>query len=223
MERIRTKALWAVIVLALLVVPLALARESVVVAPGDPVRAVGAPGHLRLLPAAAQHPAQLPAGGADAVPARGHGSRAAPVPGGERHRRPAVRPGHPVGDLRACQERGGQEAVRHRARRVRRRLQLAEPLDRPAPDGGGPGERPPGRDRRRAVHPALRRIGAEHLRDELRRPGTGGGARDEPGGQGRRVRPRHRRGRSLEVPQGGRRRPDLADRHRLLRVPGQQR
>ena len=60
-ERIRTKALWAVIVLALLVVPLAVAGQPLVVAAGDPLRAARAAGHLRLLPAAAQHPAQLPA------------------------------------------------------------------------------------------------------------------------------------------------------------------
>ena len=53
--------------------------------------------------------------------------------------------------------------------------------------------------------------------------GRGRGPGDEPGRPGRRVRPRHRRGRALEVPQGGRRRPDLADRHRLLRLPRRQR
>ena len=37
--------------------------------------------------------------------------------------------------------------------------------------------------------------------------------------QDRRLRPRHRRGRHLPLPPRGRRRPDLADRHRLLRLP----
>ena len=37
------------------------------------------------------------------------------------------------------------------------------------------------------------------------------------------LRPRHGRGWPVEVPQGGRRRPDLADRHRLLRLPRRQR
>ena len=61
-ERIRTKALWAVIVLALLVIPLALLVSpwwwllEILFVP------LVAAGHLRLLPAAAQHPAQLPAG-----------------------------------------------------------------------------------------------------------------------------------------------------------------
>ena len=79
--------------------------QPVVVAPGDPVRAAGAAGDLRLLPAQAQHPAQLPARRPDAVPAGGHGARAAPVPRGERHRRPTLRPRHPLGDLPAGQER----------------------------------------------------------------------------------------------------------------------
>ena len=192
-------------------------------AAGDPVRAAGAARDLRLLPAAAQHPAQLPARGPDAVPARGHGAGAAPVPRGERHRRAAVRPRHPLGDLRAREERRRQEAVRHRARRVRRRLQLAEPLDRAAPDGGRPRGRPAGHRRRRAVHAAVLRVGAQHLGDELRRAGRGRGAGDEPGREGGRLRPRHRRGRAVALPQGGRGRPDLADRHRLLRLPRRER
>ncbi len=53
--------------------------------------------------------------------------------------------------------------------------------------------------------------------------GAGRGPGHEPGRQGRRLRPRHRRGRPVEVPQGGRWRPDLADRHRLLRLPRRQR
>ena len=73
-----------------------------------------------------------------------------------------------------------------------------------------------------AVHPALLVVGAEHLRDELRRPRRGRRPGDEPRRQGGRLRPRHRRGRDVEVPHGGRRRPDLADRHRLLRLPRRQ-
>ena len=60
-ERIRTKALWAVIVLALLVIPLAVLVSPWWWLAGDPLRPARAAGHLRLLPAAAQHPAQLPA------------------------------------------------------------------------------------------------------------------------------------------------------------------
>ncbi len=39
------------------------------------------------------------------------------------------------------------------------------------------------------------------------------------GAQARRLRARHRRGRDLALPPRARRRPDLADRHRLLRLP----
>ena len=104
-ESIRTKALWAVIVLALLVVPLA-----VVVSPWwwlleilfVPLVLLGIydyfqPRHsiLRNYPLAGRMRFLL----------EGMGPGAAPVPRGERHRRPPVRPGHPIGDLRAGQER----------------------------------------------------------------------------------------------------------------------
>ena len=112
-ESIRTKALWAVIVLALLVIPLA-----VLVARGGGcwryLRPPRAARHLRLLQPRHSILRNYPLAGL-AVPARGHGSGAAPVPRRERHRRPPVRPRHPLAHLRARQGRPRQEAVRHRA------------------------------------------------------------------------------------------------------------
>ena len=89
MERIRTKVLWTVIVLALLVIPLA-----VLVSPWwwlleilfVPLVLLGIYDYFQ---PRAQHPAQLPARRPDALPARGDGSGAAPVPRRGQHRRPA--------------------------------------------------------------------------------------------------------------------------------------
>ena len=74
-------------------------------------------------------------------------------------------------------------------------------------------------DRRRAVHPALLGVGAEHLRDELRRPGQAAVRAMNQGAKAGGFAHDTGEGGLSQLPQGGRRRPDLADRHRLLRLP----
>ena len=49
----------------------------------------------------------------------------------------------------------------------------------PRPMAADPEQRPAGHGRRRAVHPAVLGVGAEHLGDELRRARAGRGARHE--------------------------------------------
>ena len=88
---------------------------------------------------------------------------------------------------------------------------------RPVADDPVPG--PADHGRRRAVPAAVLALGPEHLGDELRRAGRQRRARDEHRRQEGQLRPRHGRGRHLPLPPRWRRRPDLADRHRLLRVP----
>ena len=115
----------------------------------------------------------------------------------------------------------GQEAVRHRARRVRERLHVDGPLDR-APTRWPP---IPVADLRvtvggAAVHPAVLAVGAQHLGHELRCPRRRQAVRAmNTRRQDGQLRPLHRRGRPLQVPPRERRRPRLADRHRLLRLP----
>ena len=121
-ERIRTKVLWAVIVLALLVVPLAVfvspwwwLLEILFV----PLVLLGIydyfqPQHsiLRNYPLAGRMRFLLEGMGPELHQY---------LVENDTDGRP-VRPGHPLGDLPARQERRRQEAVRHRARRLRRRL-----------------------------------------------------------------------------------------------------
>ena len=180
-ERIRTKALWAVIVLALLVVPLALLvspwwwlLEIVFV----PLVLLGIYDYFQQRHSILRN---YPLAGRMRFLLEGMGPELHQyLVENDTDGRPFDRDTRSV-IYAAREERRRQEAVRHRARRVRRRLQLAEPLHRPAADGRRPRGGPARHRRRRAVRPALLGVGAEHLRDELRRPGPGRGPGDEPG------------------------------------------
>ena len=107
-----------------------------------------------------------------------------------------------------------------RARHVRRGLHVDDALGGAPPDAGGP-RRHAARSRSevRQCEQPYSLLGAEHLGDELRRARSCGSASDEHRSQAGPFRPRHGRGRALEVPPRERWRPDLADRYWLLRLP----
>ncbi len=191
-ERIRTKALWAVIVLALLVIPLA-----VLVSPWwwlleilfVPLVLLGIYDYFQLRHSILRN---YPLAGRMRFLLEGMGP--------ELHQYLVENDtdGRPF-------DRDTRSVIYQRAKNVADKkpfgtehdvyaagLQLAEPLHLPAADGRRPGGRPAGDHRRPAVHAALLGLGAQHLRDELRRPRGGRGPGHEPGSQGRRLRPRHR-------------------------------
>ena len=221
MEKIGKNVLWSALPAPVVVLVLGDRVQLVVAAARDPLlparRSLGFWDHR---PAAPQHPAQLPDRGPPAVHARGHGARAPPVPRRERHGRPAVQPRHALDHLssarRASRTRSRSapsrtstpRATRTSSTRSPRALWPRTPCSDLRITVGGP-----------AVHAAVLALGPEHLGDELRRARRERRARDEHRRQDGQLRARHRRGRHLALPPRRRRRPDLADRHGLLRLP----
>ncbi len=165
------------------------------------------------------HPAQLPRAGAHALPAGGHPARAAAVLHRAQLGRPAFRPRHPQLDLPAREGRQDRAAVRDRARRRRAGLRVPRALHGARADR----ERAPARAHRRTpLCQALRHGADERLGDELRCAVRQRARGAQPWRGDGRVRPRHRRGRALEVPPPGRG-PRVGDRQRLLRRPHRRR
>ena len=118
-------------------------------------------------------------------------------------------------DLRAGQGHPRRAGVRHRARRQRGRLRVRS-CTRP--------RRWTRRSSRRACASAARTARSPYDMALLNVSAMSFGAlvgqrdpRAQRGRGGRRLRPRHRRGRPDRLPPRGRRRPDLGDRQRLLR------
>ena len=182
---------------------------------GDPARAASPPPASTTSSSAGTRPAQLPAARAHAVPARGDPPRAAAVLHRAQLRRAPVRPRHPHLDLRAREGRS----------RTSRRSAPSATSPRPATSGCctrrrplDPPNEPPrvrvgGPDCTQPYDMALLNVSAMSFGALSANALRALNARRA----GRRLRPRHRRGRPDEVPPRGRRRRHLGDRQRLLR------
>ena len=171
---------------------------------------------------AAQHHPQLPDRRAPALHPRGHGAGAPSVPGGEQHRR------------------------RARSTAISARSSTSGPRASPTPSRSAPSRTSTPRATRssstRSPRARWRRIPCATCASRSAEPhckqpyslsvlnisamsfgALGGNAvlAMNTGAKTRQLRPRHRRGRHLPLSPRRRRRPDLADRHRLLRLPQQ--
>ena len=173
-------------------------------------------------PQAAQplDPAQLPRARPPALPARVDPPRDPAVLHRGRQRGDAVLARDARGRVPARQGRERHARARHAPRRQRGGLRVDQPLHVP----GRGGRRREARARRRpAVRGAVRRVAAQHLRDELRRALGLGGRRAQPRRGARRLRAQHGRGRHLALPPRGRRRHLLEHRRGLLFTRGDSR
>ena len=93
---------------------------------------------------------------------------------------------------------------------------MGEPLAGPHPPGA---DRPADDHRRAGLYPAVRSQPAERVGHELRRAEQSRDPRPQSRGAARQLRPQYGGGRHQPVPPGARRRPDLADRDGVFRLP----